>query len=133
MSQETIAETVPEMVLEGEVLDGGKSPGVLTRTAQGALAGTVIGAVTGNVGRGALWGTGIGAAAGIIGLGGGGRRSRRRLSGGKICPSGTYKKSKKIKGHRRKVCSRSTYVAHYGKMRGGSKLSAGRWNCSRKY
>jgi uncharacterized protein YcfJ len=53
-------------------------PGILTRTAQGALVGTIIGAATGNVGRGALLGTGIGASAGILGFGGGQSKSRSR-------------------------------------------------------
>lgn len=125
------------MSAQTETINGGQNR-ILTRTAQGALAGTIIGAVTGNVGRGALYGTGIGAAAGIVGLGGGklegGRRRRsrsRRLSGGKTCPTGTYRMSKVVKGHRRKVCSRVAYAKRNGTISGGSKLSGGR-SCYRK-
>jgi hypothetical protein len=117
---------------KSEAINGGQNR-ILTRTAQGALAGTIIGAVTGNVGRGALLGTGFGAAAGVIGLGGGKRRRSRsrRISGGKICPTGTYRISKVVKGHRRKVCSRTAYSKRNGTISGGSKLSGGR-SCRRK-
>ena len=92
---------------------------VLTRTAQGALLGLGIGALTGNAGRGA----GIGALVGASGLViRGGRKRSKRLGGGsksKTCPTGTYRISKKINGRRRKVCSRTAYAKRNGVITGG--------------